>query len=59
MLASLTQQDTVRRSKTQEGDAAVQEQLLKEGPKPKWGCFSIAAPAAAVALLLLTWLVIA
>jgi len=32
-------------------------QLLKESPKPKWGCFSIAAPAA-VAALLLIWLVI-
>jgi hypothetical protein len=29
--------------------------LLKEAPKPKWGCLSVAAPAAA---LLLIWLVI-
>jgi hypothetical protein len=33
------------------------EVLLKEAPEPKWGCFSIAAPAAVVALLL-AWLVI-
>jgi len=37
----------------------MQEQLLKQGPKPKWGCFSIAVPVAALALLLLTWLVTA
>jgi hypothetical protein len=32
--------------------------LLKESPKPKWGCLRIAATAA-VAVLLLTWVVIA
>ena len=36
----------------------MQEQLLKEGPKPKWGCFYIAAPVVSAAILLLTWLVI-
>lgn len=36
----------------------MKEQLLKEGPKPKWSCFSIAAPVAVAALLLLIGLVI-
>lgn len=36
----------------------MEEPLLKEGPKPKWSCFSIAAPAAVAVLLLLIGLVV-
>lgn len=35
------------------------EELLKETPKPKWGCFFIAAPAPVAAILLTIWVMFA